>query len=179
MECNGFGYCLTSGVHVICDYNCELEECPNFWICENKAPQFLFEFNQGVCNDCITRLGRCPENPKRSNPIIEQVEEIDDQECPVCLQTVLVQVKNPRCSHLLCKSCFKAIYWYDDTLIQEFPSFPYSEQKEDDYYIDPNLFVNDPLIIEWKKQTGSWNEKRMQYILENKKYLKHCPICRA
>jgi hypothetical protein len=164
---------------MICQHHCRAEECPNYWICGNSAPLFMLEFNNGVCNDCITRLGKCPENSSPSDPILDHLELETPEDCPVCFQSVMNMVKNPRCCHALCLSCFKAIYWSDDTLIQDLPSFPYSEQKEEEYYLDPNLFLHDPLVIRWKKQIGSWNENRIQYILENKKYLKHCPICRA
>jgi hypothetical protein len=178
MECNGFGYCLTTGAKVICNYDCQPQECPNFWLCSNQVPEFFLEFNQGVCNECVTHLGKCPENLNPSDPILEKKEEQSD--CPVCLQEVSITVKNPRCSHYLCESCFKTIYWLDDIeyIDHTAPLFPYSEQKEEEYYQEPELFIHDQQVIRWKKELGSWNELRIQYILENKKYLKHCPICR-
>ena len=136
----------------------------------------MLEFNRGTCNQCITKLGKCPENPVSSNPVLQQVEGLE--QCPVCLQSAPVGLKNPRCNHYLCVSCLKAIYWYEDTLfIDTRPTFPHSEQEED-YLLEPQLFINDERVMEWKKQLGSWNERRLAFVLQNKKYLKHCPVCR-
>jgi len=177
MQCNGSGYCLTSGVHILCDHRCMLQECPNYMICHNYAPLFMLEFNGGVCNDCVIHFGRCPENPTPSQPVLETIDDLE--QCPVCLQSSTIGVQNPRCDHYLCVSCIKTIYWYEDTLLSEFaPVFPHSPDVEEDYYKDPNGYINDELITKWKKALGSWNEKRLQFVLENKKYLKHCPVCR-
>jgi hypothetical protein len=177
MQCNGSGYCLTSGIRILCDFGCSLQECPNYVICQNSVPLFMLEFNGGVCTDCSIRFGRCPENPNTSQPVLDMIDNL--QECPVCLQSSAIGVQNPRCNHYLCVSCIRTIYWYEDNLLAEFrPEFPHPSNIEEDYYNEPNLFVNDDLITKWKKALGSWNERRLKFVLENKKYLKHCPICR-
>ena len=174
MECDGSGYCLT--VQMICEFNCKLQNCPNYIICSNTAPQFMLNFNKGVCNDCITKLGKCIENPTTSNPILSITDSIDD--CPVCLQFKSKSVNNPRCSHKICIDCIKAIYWYEDHLFRDLiPVFPHTELEQTFIY-EPELFINDKLVSEWKKQLGSWNEHRIEFVVNNKKYLKHCPICR-
>lgn len=178
MQCDGSGYCLT--VKLICNFNCKPKKCPNYIICNNKVPWFILEFNKGVCNECITRVGTCLENPTLSNPVLEFTQHIlEPIECPVCFQSFNEGVKNPRCSHVTCISCLKAIYWYEDNLFSELrPVFPEESGKEEDYLLEPNLYINDQLVNEWKRQLGSWNEFRINFVLNNKKYLKRCPLCR-
>jgi len=173
-QCDGSGLCLTTTL--VCDYYCKLIECPNAPICMNQEPQFILEFNNGVCTECVTRLGRSLENLSPSQPALEFKDEI---ECPVCFQ-VRAGAKNPRCSHYLCLICLKAIYWYDESLdgLIPRPEFPKPEQEED-YYSSPELFINDDLVNEWKRKIGTWNEHRVWYVIHNKKYLKRCPVCRA
>lgn len=173
-QCDGSGLCLTT--KLICEFGCARRECPNTPICNNQEPQFILDFNNGVCTECITHLGRSPENPTPSRPILKFTQEI---ECPVCFN-VRKGVQNPRCDHVLCIPCLKAIYWYDETIdgLIPRPQFPLPEQEED-YYHTPELFINDKLVNEWKTKIGSWNEERIWYVVHNKKYLKHCPICRA
>lgn len=175
MQCDGSGYCLT--VQMICNFNCMPKKCPNYVICSNRAPLFILEFNNGVCNECVTRLGKCLENPTPSNPILEILN--NTEECPVCLQVVDKTVKNPRCIHKLCFQCLKAIYWYEDSLFMDIrPTFPITVGVEEEYLVEPEIYINNELVIEWKKQLGSWNENRLKFVMNNKKYLKHCPICR-
>lgn len=175
MQCDGYGYCLTVN-NIVCMYDCKMKKCKNYFLCGSRAPKFLLEFNKGVCNECYTKFGRCIENPTLSDPKLQTIEN-KEYECPVCLQIVNFSVKNPRCIHYLCLSCLKAIYWVDFE-IPDKPSFPHPE-KEAEYYENPEWYLNDESVSEWKKQLGSWNEKRMVYIVKNKKYLKHCPICRS
>lgn len=165
MECDGSGLCLTT--FMICNFNCTQEECGNFFVCNNTAPRFILNFNNGLCNDCCTKFGA----------VLFKVYNID---CPVCLQIKELGSTNPRCIHVLCISCLKSIYW-DDPNISEFinePKFPYPS-LENDYYENPGEFINDELINSWKKNFGSWNSNRINYIFKNRKYLKRCPICRG
>jgi hypothetical protein len=173
-QCDGSGLCLTT--KLVCHSGCTRRECPNTLICQNQEPQFILDFNNGVCNDCATHFGRSVENPTASNPILQFKDDVD---CPVCFQH-LMGAKNPRCNHELCLKCLKAIYWYDDSFedLVPRPQFPHPDQ-EDEYYEAPELFIHDQLVNMWKKQIGSWNEERIWYVMHNKKYLKHCPICRA
>lgn len=173
-QCDGSGLCLTT--KLVCEFGCTRRECPNFFICGNEEPQFILDFNRGVCTECSTHVGRSLENGSPSNPVLQTKE---DHECPVCFQTAQ-GIKNPRCNHYLCIKCLKAIYWYDDSLdgLIPRPEFPHVGQ-EDEFYEYPDLFVNDQLVNEWKQRIGSWNEERVWYVVHNKRYLKHCPICRA
>lgn len=175
MQCDGYGYCLS--VHnIICEFNCKLRKCPNFIICNNKEPYYILEFNRGVCNDCSVNFGKCIENPTTSYPKLLFSDQ--SLSCPVCLQVSKNNVKNPRCSHFLCITCIKAIYVYSINEFPKEPSFPHPD-RENEYYENPEWFLNDEFVIKWKKQWGSWNEDRINYILSNKKYLKRCPICRS
>jgi len=173
MQCDGCGYCLTVN-NIVCMYDCKLKKCSNYTLCGNKSPFFLLDFNRGVCNECISKFGKCVENPTTSDPKLKFSHT--EMECPVCLQNVKLSVKNPRCSHYICLSCIKAIYWIEYE-IPEKPEFPHPD-KENEYYENPEWFLNDESVNDWKKKLGSWNEKRLEYIVQNKKYLKHCPLCR-
>ena len=174
MLCDGCGYCLT--IHnIICEYKCKPRKCSNFIICNNREPYFILEFNRGVCNECSINFGKCIENPTSSEPKLVFSEK--SAECPVCLQVSELNVKNPRCSHFLCVSCIKAIYWYDMNEFPDKPKFPHAE-KESEYYENPDWYLNDEFVVKWKKELGSWNEERINYVLDNKKYLKRCPLCR-
>lgn len=173
MKCDGLGNCLTNP-NIICDLDCSLQQCPNFLICGNEEPYFMLIFNNGVCNECFSKFGPCIQNSNPSNPNL--IFDYENFDCPICLQYVDVKVKNPRCDHCLCIKCMKGIYFTDIEYPNE-PQFPYPN-TENEYYEDPNLFLNDIQVQLWKRSIGSWNEERVHYILENRKYLKHCPVCR-
>ena len=175
MECDGNGYCL-SVRNLVCTYECVAQECPNAFFCGNTAPQFLLDFNQGVCNSCIAHFGSCVENPTPSNPILQRVVDDDVPECPVCFTCDPTEggVRGPRCSHYLCLTCVRLIYTDHEGT---FPPFPLPE-VEDEYFADPTLFIHSDPIREWRKTIGSWNFKRMHYLARNRPYLKHCPLCR-
>lgn len=175
MQCDGFGYCLTNSI-LICDNNCSFEECPNFELCNNKEPLFILHFNGGVCNECITKFGPCSQNSASSNPIL--VFEYEDKfDCPICFKLVDLKVKNPRCNHFLCISCMKAIYYSEEENYPNKPIFPHPKEEQD-YYMNPDWYINDESVNKWKKDMGSWNKERVEYIINNTRYLKHCPICR-
>lgn len=173
MQCDGNGYCL-SVRNLICAYECEHVECPNFYLCNSKCPQFILDFNQGVCNECFVAFGNTVENPTPSNPILHRVEA-SDTECPICLRVHPDGgFLNPRCTHFLCVDCIRELYMKEE----DAPPFPVHEQEEL-YHHDPALFLNDVRIREWKKVAGSWKFRLLLYRLEHRPYLKHCPICRA
>jgi len=177
MQCDGMGYCLTVR-NLICTYECTPRECPNFLVCGNTEPQFILEFNRGVCNACTVSFGPNWENDAPSNPILEvDYTYHADADCPVCLLAKTPRIKNPRCSHYLCIACIRLIYGLDG-LPEGQPPFPGPEPTEEEYYARPNWFINDPLVQDWKRRMGSWNEERMRYVLTHSQYLKHCPLCR-
>lgn len=172
MECDGNGYCI-SNKSFICKYDCVLKECPNYFLCNTKCPQNILDFNNGVCFTCIEHFGKSFENDSRSNPILEVDDCID---CPICFSENVEGIKNPRCKHYLCNSCFKIIYNFDVKYEDE-PLFPFPD-KEEEYYLDPDFFSEDIVINSWKKRWLSWNnEKRKKKLGYN--FIKHCPLCRT
>jgi hypothetical protein len=62
--------------------------------------------------------------------------------------------------------------------LEEGPPFPLPSDQEDEYYDNPNVFLNDPTIQSWKLEMGSWRRQRLQFILQNQRFIKHCPVCR-
>lgn len=159
MECNGDGYCLNNKSYV-CKYECSPVECPNFFICKQKFPQCILDFNSGVCFTCMNLL-------KKMIPLEFSEEEI---ECPVCFTNTYENIKNPNCNHFLCIDCFGYIYGYKNTHKNE-PVFPFFE-KEEDYYKNPELFTDDAIINSWKRRWIEWNQKKEEKIM------KKCPLCR-
>lgn len=172
MECDGNGYCLTVR-GLVCTFGCVLQECPNYFLCKSECPQFILDFNQGVCSLCIASFGNCIENPTPSNPILARVTTTTT-ECPICLTQGGEGALGPRCGHYLCTACIRALYMDDDTPLPPFPI----PAREEEYFCDPALFLNDVQIREWKKVVGSWTLRRMLYRAQHRPYLKHCPLCR-
>jgi hypothetical protein len=163
MECDGHGYCL-SMCQLVCVHECRLQECPNFKLCESEEPQFILDFNRGVCNSCTAHFG----------PYILDIDEDRILECPVCLSNTSHSIGLPRCTHRLCTECFRAIY-FDDT--SPFPLFPYPELEEE-YFADPELFLHDEKVRAWRADVGSWKLRRLTFLAQQQPYLKHCPLCR-
>lgn len=182
MHCPGNGQCLTSSTRgkLICERKCMLLECPNFKICRNKEAEFILAFHIGVCRECYSKYGPCPENPNPSNPILE-IEDVDDEkiECPVCLsEYTTFKVKCPRCMHWLCKSCLDMIF-SSSTAFRDPPKFPLSSEDEILFYKNPELFFMDEVVQKWRRKYQKWETDRVLHVCKNQKYIKHCPICRA
>lgn len=164
MECDGHGYCLNVR-QLVCTHECRLQECPNFRLCGNREPQFILDFNQGVCNACTAHFG----------PHLLDFYDHCTFECPVCLRTTDHPIGLPRCSHRLCLDCFRVIY-LDET--SPFPAFPYSPEQENEYFAEPDLFLNDEKVRAWRMEIGSWKLRRMTFLAQQQPYLKRCPLCR-
>jgi hypothetical protein len=176
MQCDGSGYCLTVKA-LLCTHECRREPCPNVDLCGNEEPRFLLEFNRGVCNTCASAFGCSLENPSPSaDPVLPVSAPAADRECPVCLTNDVALWGQPRCCHMLCVSCLRVIYGWES--LEEGPPFPLPSDQEDEYYDNPNVFLNDPTIQSWKLEMGSWRRQRLQFILQNQRFIKHCPVCR-
>jgi len=180
MECDGNGYCL-SVRNLVCRLECVLQECPNAFVCGNREPQFILDFNQGVCNTCYSSFGNCLLNPTPSNPVLQRVEPEQAPECPVCMtqNTTEGGALGPRCAHYLCLPCLRSIYLVapDTEPFPPVPEFPVPDVEED-YFAEPDLFLHDERIRDWRSKIGSWNIRRLRYLKQHQPYLKHCPMCR-
>lgn len=174
MECDGNGHCLTIR-NLVCSYDCQLVACPNYFFCGNEVPQFFFEFHQGVCVECFNHFGKNIENCSDSNPILRSFD--DPFQCPVCLCDFESEqgVMGPRCDHIMCLDCLRNVY--TDTEECKYPPFPCPD-LEQDFYADPDQFLNHQEIREWKKIVGSWKIQRLRFRMLNSPFLKRCPVCR-
>jgi hypothetical protein len=76
-----------------CPYNCQLIECHNFSLCEQKLPQWVLNCRNGMCMHCSTMIGK-----------IKFLNEKDD--CPICLENKdMIQITCGK--HNVCLDCWK------------------------------------------------------------------------
>lgn len=108
MSCSGDGGCLKQmddynyqkGYGDDCPHHCEPLQCPNYIICKQKFPLWLVDCHGGFCMHCTVIFG-C------------QVEIItkEKEECAICFEETDKMAKFPQCSHYVCISCYKRIYF--------------------------------------------------------------------
>lgn len=140
--------------------------CNNYTVCETKLSTWHYHYYRNyLCCDCDRLFGK-------------DLEFGATVECPFCLRETDESVKQPRCSHWLCITCFKRCYFNEYNREGE-PDFPYPE-IEDDYYDDqenPKWETEYPLIQVFNEQWSRWNrEKESTYHREA--YLRKCTLCR-
>jgi hypothetical protein len=177
--CTGLGECLEQNcdrsVHEIyvkstdytCTHNCEPVKCPNFAVCGEIGPQWLFNCHRGRCIHCKTWFGKDLTFPE------------EDQYCPICFDTK-PSVVQPNCTHSVCIDCFKRTR-VDGPPKNPEPPFPFPEQ-EDKYFEtgnEPsNPMYHDPLVQQYNRDWERWdNEWNYRHGMEEN--LRKCPLCRS
>src|SRR3989338_7691778 len=136
-NCIGDGMCLiqtaTGHEQTGCIHGCRDHECPNFSICGNKCPQWVFDCHGGRCMTCAISHW--------------DLKFKSDEECPICLEATTC-ASSPKCTHYICVDCFKRIYYGNPS---NPPSFPYPSEIEREYDENPEheKWRNDPLIIKY------------------------------
>jgi len=174
-ECDGSGICLRQSdsennyekdIEVKCNYNCEPIKCPNYLVCKSLNPQWLYYCHkEDLCTGCSTigsgKLSFCKD-------IIE---------CPICLEHK-IGVKQINCNHFTCVDCFKRCRYGEER--EEYPTFPYSENIEEEYAEtpdDPKWDTDYPLIKTYIQTLDLINDYYDEKY-ENEKNLRKCPLCR-
>jgi hypothetical protein len=143
-------------------------ECLNYKICNTTTSKY-WDSNFGVCIDCKVLFGG----------ILENVENV---ECPICLETPKQSVKQPNCNHSTCIDCFKRCYF--GYRIDE-PIFPYSLTIKYKFYkliqhYDLQMFEFIqvyPLIYTYIVEWDLWDRKECEKYIQEE-CLRICPICR-
>lgn len=96
-ECNV--YCQKE-----CPYNCQLAECHNFRLCQQKRPQQILDVNNGMCSDCAIMIGR-----------IKFLGIKDD--CLICMENKdMIEISCGK--HKVCLDCWKQV---SETAERPFP----------------------------------------------------------
>jgi hypothetical protein len=80
-------------------------DCPNYLLCESRAPKWVFDCHKGRCVNCNILFG--------SNLQFNHYDKLT--ECPICLEDKKIFVKYPSCTHDVCLSCFKRMFWGKDS----------------------------------------------------------------
>jgi hypothetical protein len=76
-----------------CEYNCQLLQCHNFKVCNQKRPQWLLSAHNGMCINCAVHYGKMK--------FLERQEE-----CPICMEHKdMVEISCER--HNVCFDCWK------------------------------------------------------------------------
>ena len=76
-----------------CLHNCQLVECHNFRMCEQKRPQNILDCYNGMCNECAIMIGK-----------IKFLDEKDD--CPICMENKdMIEITCGK--HTICFQCWK------------------------------------------------------------------------
>lgn len=76
-----------------CLHKCELVECHNYKLCNQKRPQNVLDCHNGMCIDCFLMIGR-----------IKFLDEKDD--CPICLVNKdMIEITCEK--HKVCIECWK------------------------------------------------------------------------
>ena len=170
--CEGNGECLNQVDYhkyekydnFICNYNCIPMKCPNYLICKNISPKWVYDNNKNTCINCAISFGIL-------------IFSIDKKECPICLENKYA-VKNINCNHTICVDCFRRVHYGEER--EEDPIFPYSEEIEDEYFDDPDNLkwkLNYPLIEEWNEVCNAYYDY-YQEKYKNEENLRKCPLCR-
>ena len=179
--CDGFGLCLIQTGYenehykdksTICEYNCTLKECPNYILCNTKAPQWYFGCHSGMCSNCNMLFGTWKGG--RGIPVFKETD------CPICLQ-IKICISQPKCNHFTCIECFRRCHYGDDEYdIDNKPIFPYDSDIENEYYEDdenPKWENEYELIKLYHIMENEWEIKQQEHF-EKEKYLRKCPLCR-
>jgi hypothetical protein len=182
--CTGKGECLEQNcdrsVHELyvkstdytCTHNCEPVKCPNFAVCGEICPQWLFNCHRGRCIHCKTWFGKDLTFPE------------EDQYCPICFDTK-PSVVQPNCTHSVCIDCFKRTR-VDGPPKNPEPPFPFPEQ-EDEYFETgpfdpPHPLDTDPVsreaIRSWNTAMDVWEDEWCARR-RGEENLRKCPICRS
>jgi hypothetical protein len=180
--CNCKGECLKQTNYdlnkyekdnLICNHNCQPKKCPNYILCNTKAPESVFDCSHGMCINCDITFGTW-----KGGKGIPEIK--DNTECPICLETKIC-ITQPKCEHFTCIDCFKRCHYGDDNYDKENePKFPYDSDIEDEYYDDTEniKWTNDVLIIKYNKDWNEWDDKKRAYF-QSQEYLQNCPLCRS
>lgn len=149
-------------------------KCKNYALCGTVLPKWWFECKGNyLCCDCHMSFGTWGERHTGKGVL----EIIDNQECPICLDTKK-SISQPNCDHTLCLDCFKTCYYGDDDSENE-PKFPYPD-IEDAYYDnpeDPRWEKEYPLIQMYQVAWDAWDHENTEKY-NNQAYLRRCPLCR-
>jgi len=87
-----------------CPHNCQLVECHNYRLCEQKRPQIILDCHNGMCVDCAIMVGK-----------IKFLDEKDD--CPICMENKdMIEISCEK--HKVCLDCWKQVA---DTPDRPFP----------------------------------------------------------
>ncbi|KAJ1494836.1 hypothetical protein T484DRAFT_3631389 [Baffinella frigidus] len=77
---------------------CTAARCPNFPVCGDEAPQWVFDCNGGRCINCNMVLG----------PLTFLEASSADDPCPVCLEAAPLRVQMTCAGrHNVCVACFR------------------------------------------------------------------------
>jgi hypothetical protein len=192
-QCKGDGKCLMQGRRVdeyirnidfTCVYYCRAKKCPNFYICQNIAPEWYFNCQDGVCLQCnLLAFSLFPKNEYYKH-IMLRFQPIG--ECVFCY-SICNCVKMMKCNHLACYSCFMKTYYNesnDSELISiiKHELFPYDDSVFDDWLKNQTSLLwknNYPLISIWNEKNKIRNSSKVSWInkVSFENYTK-CPICK-
>jgi len=144
-------------------------KCKNYIICNSLLPEYWYNCKGHYeCDICF-------------NLKIERLTQIENIECPICLEIKKV-ISQPNCDHNLCIDCFRRCYYGPDN---DGPKFPYSEEIEKEYetYLK-NEILNEkkweneyPLIEKYNQELLQWGYN-MERQYSNEENLRKCPLCR-
>jgi len=177
-ECNGDGSCLLQqdgdiyikNPNTICNYDCQLIECPNYILCKSIMPNS--SMYHGMCDGCYLIFGKW--NGGRG------ISEIKDTECVICLENKTC-ITQPKCIHFTCIECFKRCHYGDPNYdLGNKPIFPYNSMIENEYYDDfknPKWASEYPLISIYNDKKNDWDDKQFENSLREEQ-LQFCPVCR-
>ena len=163
------------------DYQYTKEEgggikCKNYIICASVLPKWWFECKGNyLCTNCHMMYGTWGSGDNRHEG--KGILPVNDNlECPICLE-IKQCISQPRCNHFVCINCFKRCHFGDSP---DEPTFPYSDDIENEYYNDqenPKWDNDYPLIKIFNEACDKWeNDSTKKH--ENEKYLQKCPLCR-
>lgn len=152
--------------------------CVNFEICETDylpSDWHITSNGRPLCINCDMMFGAW-----KGGKHCGILTFVDDNECCVCLESKR-NVILPNCSHSVCISCFKRMYYGKDYIELPFP-FP---ELEDDYYDERDINgLKDPKWDNIKEAIHIWEIEDEKLYMENEadrereEYLAKCPLCR-
>ena len=136
-------------------------KCFNYKYCSAVLPPWWWECRENyLCTPCDMMHG--------------PIEEKNDTECPICLNTTGCVVL--RCQHPLCETCFKRCHFPKQPPQPPFP-YPEIEEDYDNDMENPKWYRDYPLIKNWQKEMDNWFDTQEEKY-ESEKYLRCCPLCR-
>jgi hypothetical protein len=151
-----------------------INKCINDILCKTESPIETTIDNKALCLECDMFYGKYNGGPGKLN-----IKE--STSCCFCFKKQQKCIKQTKCDHYLCITCFKKIYnLTENKFTIKIVNFPYPEVEEEynnDPYNEKWNCVDYQLIQQFNDNLNDRCDKEEYYYSVCRQYLKKCPEC--